>query len=139
MKLLTALSLPACGLVNNVEIEQHDQSKSSTTSPTSLFKSRGYTSKVESSLLVSIDASSMSSSSTSFLPEVASPLASQTDTSGYTTRQSRVSSHINNTGLDTIVSNCPLLKNLEIIDTGFHSVFSRAVVEQFNWCVKLHL
>lgn len=122
LKCLKALSIPACGLVDNVDAANEQDCRTSTQP---FGKSSNYRLKTVSNLLFSVDAST------------ACNLQDSANVSTYTTRFSRDVNDdlVKGTGLESIVKNCCMLEELEIIDTGFRSIFSHDVTDKFIWYV----
>ena len=124
---LKALAIPACSLINNISINEDDGQQSSS----SYKKPNTFKPQVMSNLALSYDTNSTSSDSTEF--------------ASYLTRQVRLSkedeSEICRTGsgLDAIVCACTNIEELEIVDTGFNSAFSRLInnQDQYFWLVFL--
>ena len=127
MKSLLRLSLPACCLVNNIVANQtkNTPSRNMSSSPCTLWKAESFK---PSTLLVSLDSSNLSSSSST---ENATPSCATRLSRMISNDQTLVSAI--GSGLDPITHGCSSLEDLEIIDPGFHSPFNRVVCDQFIW------
>lgn len=108
-KHLKALSIPACGLVNNVDGGNMEKPMSTASN---------YRSKGISNLAVSVDGAAA----------LNGPCVVKSKWSSHSIKYD----HTEGTGL-SIIQKCCMLEELEIIDTGFHSVFSRVVIDHFAW------
>lgn len=141
---LRSLSLPACCLVNNIACNHPDSSRRDISPPpqSPLWRAESFKTKVSSNLLYSLDSSNpkFSSSSSSTLANLEAGSSSAVSHHP-TTRLSRLISNTETmvnaigSGFEPIVKGCNKIEQLEIVDTGFHSAFSRVVIDQFIWYV----
>lgn len=111
---LKSLSLPSCGLVNNIE---NNSSEKDLTKLQNFSRNSNFKPAVTSSLAFSFDSSSSSSDSTDF--------------TNYLTRKVRISHEEDSlasqmgSGLDIICKECVNIEELEVVNTGFNSAFNQ--------------
>lgn len=120
MKNLISLAVPPCNLINNININ----SEKIRILPSRSWSCSSYKPQFVSNLVLSDESSSSSLDDNVILARKLR--SSQEDSSEVSYTES---------GLDTIVASCCKIEELEIIDTGFHSAFSRLSTnqDQFFW------